>query len=292
MYAAPSSFYEKSGKVSLVRLVRGILICLCALAATAGCGKKVVRHSMVFDLDKVFSGIFSAAPKDPEEQFKEKGVRLAREGDFKSAIDAFMRHVEEHPEDYFGFNAMAVCYKNLGDDANAMKNFERALEFADNSEDHAKVLANIGNLYQARNKLQTALDKYKEAAAVFNKNPLYYILIARTFINLGEDERARKVLTQAEQNARALDTYERSEERGLGYYHLAHCFASLGEEDKVYKYLELALKVNPDVYVRRAEKDLNDQKNLLYSLKEDARIKTLLEKSSAKMSSGRWLVRE
>jgi len=54
----------------------------------------------------------------------------------------------------------------------------------------------------------------------------------------------------------------------------------------------LALKVNPDVYVRRAEKDLNDQKNLLYSLKEDARIKTLLEKYSAKMSSGRWLVRE
>ncbi|MCA1959480.1 MAG: tetratricopeptide repeat protein [Desulfomonile sp.] len=275
-----------------MRLVRGFLICLCILAATAGCGKKVVRQSMVFDLDKVFSGIFASTAKESEEQFKEKGIRLAREGDFKSAIDAFMRHVEEYPEDYFGFNAIAVCYKNLGDDTNAMRNFERALEFADNPEDHAKVLANIGNLYHARNKFQTALVYYKEAASVFEKNPLYHILIARTFINLGEDERARKVLTQAEQNARAIDTYERSDERGLGYYHLAHCFASLGEEDKVYKYLELAIKTNPDVYVRRTEKDINDQKNLLFSLKEDPRIKTLLDRYSAKTSTGRWLVRE
>jgi tetratricopeptide (TPR) repeat protein len=275
-----------------VRLVRGLLMCLCALATVAGCAKKVERRSMVFDLDKVFAGIFLPVPRDQEDQSKEKGVRLARERDFKGATDAFMRHVEEHPEDYFGFNAIAVCYKNLGDDAAAMKNFERALEFAEEPEDHAKVLANIGNLYQARNKLQAALGYYKEAASVFGKNPMYLILIARTFINLNEDDRARKVLAEAEHNARALDTYERSDERGLGYYHLAHCFASLGEEDKVYKYLELALKANPDVYVRRVEKDIDDKRNLLYTVKDDAKVKGLLSTYAAKMSPGRWLVRD
>lgn len=280
------------GQVVLVRLVRGFLICLCALATVAGCAKKVERRSMVFDLDKVFGGFFSPIFKQQDEQHREKGMRLARERDFKGAIDAFMRDVEDHPEDYFGFNAIAVCYKNLGDDATAMKNFERALEFAESPEDRAKVLANIGNLYQSRNKLQAALGYYKEAESVFGKNPLYLILIARTFINLNEDDRARKVLAEAERNARALDTYERTDERGLGYYHLAHCFAALGEEDKVYKYLELALKANPDVYVRRVERDLNDDRNLLYTLKDDAKIKSFLGRYTAKMSPGRWLVRD
>lgn len=275
-----------------MRLVRGLLICLCVLAAAAGCAKKVERRSKVFDLDRIFAGLFVPIAGDKEEQTKEKGLRLARDRDFKGAINAFMLHVEEHPEDYFGFNAIAVCYKNLGDDATAMKNFERAIEFAEEPEDHAKVLANIGNLYQARNKLQAALGYYKEAESIFGKNPLYLILIARTFINLNEDDRARKVLAEAEQNARALNTYERGDERGLGYYHLAHCFASLGEEDKVYKYLESALKANPDVFVPRVEREMDDNKNLLYTLKDDAKVKSLLATYAAKMSAGRWLVRQ
>ena len=74
-------------------------------------------------MDRVFTGI----PSPKEESWKEKGVRLAKEKDYSKAIEAFMQQVVEEPESFFGFNAIAVCYKNLGDHSNAMKNFERAL---------------------------------------------------------------------------------------------------------------------------------------------------------------------
>ena len=60
------------------------------------------------------------------------------------------------------------------------------------------MLANIGNLYFSAGKPQVALDNYKEAASEFPKDPLYLILIARTFVMLDDHERARKVLAAAE----------------------------------------------------------------------------------------------
>ncbi len=103
--------------------------------------------------------------------WKDKGVRLAKEKDYSKAIEAFMQHVVEEPESFFGFNAIAVCYKNLGDPSNAMKNFERAFEFTESPEERAKVLANIGNLYFSAGRSQVALDNYKEAASEFPKDP-------------------------------------------------------------------------------------------------------------------------
>jgi hypothetical protein len=83
-----------------------LLIGVCAVVAATGCGKKVTRPGMPFDLDRVFTGIPS--PKD--ELWKEKGVRLAKEKEYSKAIDAFMQHVVEEPS-IFSFNAIAVCYK-------------------------------------------------------------------------------------------------------------------------------------------------------------------------------------
>jgi tetratricopeptide (TPR) repeat protein len=175
-------------------VIRYLLIGICAALVASGCGKKVIRQGMPFDLDRVFTGI----PSAKEESWKEKGIRLAKEKDYPKAIEAFMQEVVEEPESFFGFNAIAVCYKNLGDHTNAMKNFERAAEFAESPEERAKLLANIGNLYFSAGRPQVALDNYKEAASQFPKDPLYLILIARTFLVLGDNERARKVLATAE----------------------------------------------------------------------------------------------
>lgn len=240
-----------------------------------GCGKKAVRISGIpFDLDKVFAGIDFR----PQENWREKGIRLAKEKDFDQAIDAFRKHVLEEPNDFSGFNALAVCYKNLGDHAQAMKNYERALEFATTPEDRGKVLGNIGNLYFSANKPQVALGYYKEAAAEFPENPLYLIFIARTFVMLNEPERARKVLTEVERMYKDLDKYEADDDRGLGAYHMAYSFLALQDEDKVFKYLEDALKANPAKYIPRLEKDFSDEKSLWYTLKEEPRLKKVMQR--------------
>ncbi|HTY26058.1 MAG TPA: tetratricopeptide repeat protein [Desulfomonilaceae bacterium] len=266
-------------------VIRAILICLCALLTTGGCARKAARHGAPFDLNRVFSGKSSPL----KESWKEQGIRQAKEGDFEQAVEAFTQHVVQEPETFFGFNAIAICYKNMGDHTKAMQNFERALEFADEKEEKAKVLANIGNLYFAADKPQVALGYYKEAAAEFEKNPLYLILIARTWVMLDENDRARKVLVAAEDLHKNLEKYERGDEKGLGDYLMAQCYLALTDEEKVYQRLESALKANPFRYVKRIEKDLADEKSLLYTLKDDERLKKILKVYAAKASPATWV---
>lgn len=258
--------------------MRGYFIAVCALLMVGGCAKKMVRTGVPFELDKVFVGIGSRPP----ESWREKGVRLAKEQDFDQAIEAFRNHVLQEPNDFFGFNALAVCYKNLGDHTQAMRNYERALEFAGSKEDRAKVLANIGNLYSSANKPQVALGYYKEAASEFPKNPLYLVFIARAFVVLNEPDRARRVLAEAERLYNDLESYESDDDRGLGSYHMAYSFLALNEEDKVFKYLEDALKANPEKYIPRLEKDFSDQKSLWYTLKDEPKLKNVMRRYTGK----------
>jgi tetratricopeptide (TPR) repeat protein len=269
-----------TGSSSRSHLIRMMLVGICMLVAAGGCAKKITRNKVPFDLDSVFTG-----KQEPlKESWKEQGMRQAKEGEFEPAIESFTKDVVEEPESFFGFNAIAICYKNLGDQTKAMQNFERALEFADDKEEKAKVFANMGNLYFAANSPQVALGYYKEAAAEFDKNPLYLILIARTFIHLNEPERARKVLVAAEDILKNLDKYERDDDKGLGYYLMAQCYLALNDEQKVFRRLEQALKANPLRYVKRIEKDIDDEKNLMFTLKDDERLQKMLRRYASKIS--------
>ncbi|MBI5250466.1 MAG: tetratricopeptide repeat protein [Desulfomonile tiedjei] len=264
-------------------MARNLALAVCITLAGAGCAKKQIRAGMPFDLDKVFTGL----PSLVRESWKEKGIRLAKEKQFDQAIQAFMEHVAEEPEDFFGFNGIAVCYKNTGDHSNAMKNYERALEFAESPEDKAKVLANIGNLYFTTGKPQAALGYYKEAAAEFDKNPLYLVFIARTFVVLNDYDRARKVLTSAEEMHKDLEKYERDEDKGLGSYLMAYCYLALDQEEKVFQHLENALRASPEKYKSRIQSDISDEKSLLYTLKDDPQLKKVLKKYSAFSAASR-----
>lgn len=271
----PTILTGKSGFI-VKCIVPGVLIAV----LLSGCGKKVVRDGVPFELDKVFSGVFST----PQQDWKEKGIRLAKNGNYDEAIEAFKNYVLENPENFFGFNALAVCYKNIGDSSQAMKNYERALEFAQSNEDRAKILSNIGNLYSTAKKYQVALGFYKEAYSEFSQNPMYLILIARTFLFLDEYARARKVLAAAEEVHRGLDKYEKDDDRGLGYYLMAQSYVALSEEDKVFQYLEKALRLNPGKFVLKLNQDIADEQSLLYTIRDDSRLQKVLQRHSRRLS--------
>jgi tetratricopeptide (TPR) repeat protein len=276
--------------MGVLSLLGYLVIGICALVMASGCAKKVAKQGILFDLDKVLTDRKTKDEDPKEEPWKEQGLRLAERKEFDKATEAFMRHVEEEPEEFFGFNALAICYKNAGDHAQAMKNFERALEFTESNEDKAKVLANIGNLYFAANKSQVALGYYKQAESLCEKNPLYLILISRAFLLQDEPERARTVLTKAEASHSALKKYERDEDRGLGYYLMAQSWAALGEEEKVLTYLEMAMKANPEKYSRRVEKEARDERSLFFTLKDQSDMKEMIKKYKDKRSPVYWLV--
>jgi len=267
--------------------LRRLLIAFCIVALSCGCAKKVGHQGIAFDFDKIVM-----VKKPPEEEKpRDKGKKLAKEGKFEEAAQAYKKYVIEDPESYAGFNALAVCYKNLGDHAEAMKNFERALEFAE-GEERAIVLANIGNLYYSAKRYQVALDNYREAAKEFDKNPRYLILVARAWAALNEMDRARKVLATTEPVSRRLVKYESDEDTGLGYHLMAEVYASLNEEEKVYKYLEAALKASPERSMERIQQSIQDEKNLLYTLKDDPALKRLLDRYATQSSGGTLADRE
>ncbi|MBI5568651.1 MAG: tetratricopeptide repeat protein [Desulfomonile tiedjei] len=259
---------------------RLILACslasLCVVVLAGGCARKVPPRGMPFGLNL----FFEPRSEVPQDRFKEKGIRLAREEDFSSAIEAFTQHVLEEPESFSGFNAIGVCYKNMGDHANAMKNFERSLEFADSPEERAKVLANIGHLYFSVDKHQVAMGYYQDAARESEKNPLYLIFIARTYLYLDEPDRARRVLAATEKMSKDFRKYEPDDDKGLGSYLLADCYSRLNEWDKVIQYLEAAMKANPSKYVPKLVKAWSDQTSLLYTLKGDTRLEKAIRQYS------------
>lgn len=287
------SAYSLPGGLRLAVCV-GIFVCLCA----CGCGKKALRKDDVSGFTSFLSNLRTSPPLPPAipESWKDKGLRLARQKDFGEAIEAFKRHVEENPEEFFGFNAIAICYKNLGDHANAMKNFNRALEFAETPEAKAKVIANIGNLYLSAGKPQAALGYYKEAHVHCPEDLLFLASIARAFITLEDLERARKVLQEAESMQHPKQEPEETEDRGMGHYLLAYCYAAMSqraaeEEDseKVVKHAELALKADPDKFVNRIRKELADEKSPWVSFKDNKELNDLIRTYRDKTSLASWL---
>lgn len=248
---------------------------------SCSCSQKVVKSGMPFDMDKIaFESV-----SETDENWREKGVQLARRKEYPEAIEAFSSYIERSPKDSFGYNALAVCYKNIGDPQSAMRNYEKALELSSRGEDRAKVLGNIGNMYFSSGKMQAALGFYKDAAAEFEENPFYVILIARTFVSMNDFDRARKALNQAEPNIGKLEQYERDEDRGLGYYLLAQSYAALNDEGKLMENLDKALKVNASRFLYRVQQDSSDETNLLYTLTDDPKFLGLIRKYSVRVSN-------
>ena len=260
------------GQISKLAKIFSFCFLSCFILIFTGCTKKITRQNTVFDMDNL-----QFRQTDPaSESLKEKGIRLAREKNFPEAIESLKKFVEQDPSDSSGFNALAISYKNSGDFVHAMKSFEKALNLTGNPEEKAKILANIGNLYYLTAKYQAALGFYKEAAAEADKNPMYLILIARTFVVLGEYDRARKVLSSVDEKSLRTDDSTKGEDRGLNNYLLAEIYAGLNDEKEVYKNLSAALDTNPGRFAPKLRQDMKDEKSLFYTLQGDKQVEKIM----------------
>ncbi len=259
-------------------LLRIFVLC-CAFTLFSGCSKKVMRNDSVFGLDSLSLEKFEKS----DENLKKKGIELAREKSFEKAIEALKEYTQKNSSDSSAYNALGISYKSLGDFSMAMNSFERALTLTKQPQERSKILSNIGNLYYASGKYQAALGFYKEAAAEFEQNPLYLIFIARTFVMLGDYERARKVVSQVEKNfPRSGHEQKAKEDLGLDYYLLAEIFTGLNEENKVYVNIEKALRADPARFVAKLRKDMQNEENLFYTLQGDKRIQKMLNRFESK----------
>jgi tetratricopeptide (TPR) repeat protein len=255
-----------------------LLFIISILLSSGGCAKSVVKSDYApFNFDKVFSGLFP----DRDESLRDRGIRLVREKDYESAAETFKKLVEEKTDDFFALNALAVCYKNQGDDSKAMENFEKALKIAGTGPRRAKVLANIGNLYYAAGKFQVSLGYYKEAAAESQENPLFLALTARNFLALDERDRAGKVLSNAEQLLKNPAKIEGDEDKGLTYYLMGESYLALNDEKKFFENFDRSVSIDPIKFLHMLKKDLYDPKSVLYTLRDDPRMRKYIKRHAA-----------
>jgi tetratricopeptide (TPR) repeat protein len=233
-------------------------------------------------------------PSQSEElrlSWKDRGLALVGKRKYREAIVAFERYMKEHPNDFFGPNAVGICYKNIGNHKEAVRYFDRALELAQKPAQKAKARANLGSLYYSTGNLQTALGYFKEAASEDRANILYPVFIARTFVGLNEHERARNVLAQIERNRRVSEDMTRRSNAARAYYLAARCCPAMGDTDKVVPYLKRALALCPLTYLGRLKNDLENENSPFRSLREQSDMRKLLSEYEREIPFSDWLAR-
>ncbi len=265
-----------------------LLVCVCAVVAVVtGCAEHAPW---------LRSGVREAPgrPAQSEElrrSWKDRGLALVGKRKYRDAIIAFQRYMREHPNDFFGPNAIGICYKNIGNHKEAVRHFDMALELAKKPEHKAKARANLGSLYYSTGNLQTALGYFKEAASDDRANILYPVFIARTFVGLNEHERARKVLAQIERNRRLREETTQRSNAARAYYLAARCYLAMGDTDKVVPSFKKALDLRPLTYLGRLKKDLENENSPLRSLREQSDMRKLLSEYEREIPFSDWLAR-
>ncbi|MEI6507434.1 MAG: tetratricopeptide repeat protein [Bacteroidota bacterium] len=166
----------------------------------------------------------------------------------------------KYPNDWRGFNGLAVVAISKGDFAGAMANLEKANTL---SPENGAVMANMGIVYRSKNDYAKAEKSYKAAAAKgvnvsynmgiieikkgnyaealnnFNKTGVKDFNVALAELLNGNTEGCRSILEALKPEAR--DWY--------AYYLRAVVAARLNNADDVAAYLIRAIQINPEVRI-------------------------------------------
>jgi tetratricopeptide (TPR) repeat protein len=90
-----------------------------------------------------------------------------------------------------------VCYRKLGDDANALLYYEKALEYDSENADSVGLYVSLGSLYIENNKPYTAIDYLEKAAELYPEQPAAHAYLAIAYAMAYEYDKSEEQLTLA-----------------------------------------------------------------------------------------------
>lgn len=157
--------------------------------------------------DKAIEDLDKSIIMDPENKraYLNLGKCYAIKGDHNLAVSEYKRCLE-YDEDY------ASAYYNMGLSYNHLKQFENALKAYDQSikldPDRSTYYFNRGIVKQELRKLSSALDDFHMAAKLDNKDAEVHFAIGFTYLNLGENAKAKLAFQDAiESDSTYWDAY-------------------------------------------------------------------------------------
>ncbi len=125
--------------------------------------------------------------KDRGADFYQTGMAEFTKGDYKDAVEAFKKAVEENPKDHLSYYALGRSYEKLARPLEAITSYEAAIK---NKPDYLPAREAAGLLYFHQNKFQEAETHLKLARILESK-------VAEVYYCLGEIEQREKACKNA-----------------------------------------------------------------------------------------------
>ncbi|MBN6886331.1 tetratricopeptide (TPR) repeat protein [Cytobacillus horneckiae] len=126
-----------------------------------------------------------------------QAIHLRNIGSLKESNQMFMQLVKTHPNDANIQYQCAWSLDVLGEEAEAVPYYERAIELGLPDEDLAGAYLGLGSTYRTLGAYEQSRQIFEKALAVFPENNAIACFYAMTLYNLQEYERAMGILLKA-----------------------------------------------------------------------------------------------
>lgn len=171
------------------------------------------------------------------------GRILYQQNRFPEATQLFQRLVARDPKDYRAHDNLALCYAGLGQDAEAVKHFLKALELV--HKDHPEydaVYANAANFFLGHNEFTKAFQLAAEAAKRNPQSARNFFLTGKALASLDKNELSVRWFRQA---AELEPSYSEA------FYWLARVYRKIGKTEEADAALERFRELSKDPKARR-----------------------------------------
>ncbi|WP_219341491.1 CRTAC1 family protein, partial [Nevskia soli] len=117
----------------------------------------------------------------------------AKRGEQQAAADSYRKALTLEPQSAEAANGLGLASAKLGDLTAAQQQFERAIAIR---RDYAEAINNLAVLFAQRGKLNDAIAAWQYGIQVAPDEAILYLNLGRTYISMGQKDRARTTMQQ------------------------------------------------------------------------------------------------
>ena len=133
----------------------------------------------------------------PENYYYYLGETCFKLGEYEKSLNAHLHALKIKPTLFKSRVTVGVCYNKLGRTDDALKAYEKALEYDPENADSVGLYVSLGTLYISQNKPYTAIDYLEKASAIYPEQPAAHAYLAIAYAMAYEYDKSDEQLVLA-----------------------------------------------------------------------------------------------
>lgn len=133
----------------------------------------------------------------PENYYYYLGETYFKLGNYEKSLNAHLHALKIKPTLFKSRVTAGVCYSKLGMTDDALKTYEKALEYDPQNADSVGLYVSLGSLYISKDKPYTAIDYLEKATAIYPEQPAAHAYLAIAYAMAYEYEKSDEQLVLA-----------------------------------------------------------------------------------------------